>query len=195
MCKVGAARYLSRTANGASSAPSATAPWRTPFRRPSAPHFTDRGRQVVSMSGDGGFSMPMGDFLTLVQYGLPVKVVLFNNSSLGMVELEMSVSGLPAYGRRTRTPTSRPSRAWRARTGVRAEKPEQLTGALKDAFRHPGPARADGVTDPAAPSIPPKIRAGTVTGFARSASRIVGDGGVGPMIRMARSDLRNVPRP
>lgn len=60
--------------------------------------FTDRQRQVVAMSGDGGFSMLMGDFLTLVQYDLPVKVVVFNNSALGMVELEMMVGGLPAYG-------------------------------------------------------------------------------------------------
>ena len=73
--------------------------------------FTDRSRQVISMSGDGGFAMLMGDFLTLVQYDLPVKVVLFNNSSLGMVELEMLVAGCPPTGPATRTRTSRPSPA------------------------------------------------------------------------------------
>ena len=71
--------------------------------------FTDRDRQVVSMSGDGGFSMLMGDFLTLVQYDLPVKVVLFNNSSLGMVELEMLVAGLPSYGTTCAASTTAPS--------------------------------------------------------------------------------------
>ncbi len=98
--------------------------------------FTDRGRQVVSMSGDGGFSMLMGDFLTLVQYDLPVKVVLFNNSSLGMVELEMLVAGLPSYG----TANTNPDFAAVARAcgahGVRVERPKDLPGALKDAFRH-----------------------------------------------------------
>ena len=61
-------------------------------------------RQVVALCGDGGFSMLMGDFLTLLQYDLPVKVVLFDNSSLGMVELEMLVAGLPAHGTSYRNP-------------------------------------------------------------------------------------------
>ncbi len=139
--------------------------------------------------------MPRGDFLTLVQYGLPVKVVLSNNSSLGMLELEMSVSGLPSYGTTNKNPDFAAVARAAAAYGVRVGKPKQLTGAFKDAFRHPGPAPVEVVADPAALSIPPKTRAGTVTGFARSASRIVRDGGVGRMIRMARSDLRNAPRP
>ncbi len=142
--------------------------------------FIDRGRQVVSMSGDGGFSMLRGDFLTLVQYDLPLKVVLFSNSSLGMGEWEMSVSGLSSYGTTNRGPdfaaVARAARAY----GGRVEEPEQLTGALKGAFRHPGPALVDGVSDPAALSIPPKTRTGTVTGSARSASKIVWDGRGGP---------------
>ncbi|MFF8547704.1 pyruvate dehydrogenase [Streptomyces albidoflavus] len=155
----------------------------------------ERDRQVVAMAGDGGFSMLMGDFLTLVQLNLPVKVVLFNNSSLGMVELEMLVGGLPAFG----TTNHNPDFAAVARAcgayGVRVEKPKQLAGALKDAFKHDGPALVDVVTDPNALSIPPKIKAGMVTGFALSASKMVLDGGVGKMLQMARSNLRNIPRP
>lgn len=139
--------------------------------------------------------MPMGDFLTLVQYGLPVKVVLFNNSSLGMVELEMPVSGLPSYGTANKNPDFAAIARAAGAYGVRVEKPKQLTGALKDAFRHEGPALVDVVTDPDASSIPPKISAEMATGFALSASKIVLDGEVGRMIRMARSNLRNVPRP
>ncbi|MFE9393953.1 pyruvate dehydrogenase [Streptomyces flavidovirens] len=157
--------------------------------------FTDRDRQVIAMSGDGGFSMLMGDFLTLVQYDLPVKVVVFNNSSLGMVELEMLVDGLPSFGTANKNPDfAAVARACGA-YGVRVEKPKHLTGALKDAFKHKGPALVDVVTDPNALSIPPKIRAGMVSGFALSASKIVLDGGVGRMLQMARSNLRNVPRP
>ncbi|MEU7376945.1 pyruvate dehydrogenase [Streptomyces albidoflavus] len=155
----------------------------------------ERDRQVVAMAGDGGFSMLMGDFLTLVQLNLPVKVVLFNNSSLGMVELEMLVGGLPAFG----TTNHNPDFAAVARAcgayGVRVEKPKQLAGALKDAFKHDGPALVDVVTDPNALSIPPKIKAEMVTGFALSASKMVLDGGVGKMLQMARSNLRNIPRP
>ncbi|OEJ24433.1 pyruvate dehydrogenase [Streptomyces agglomeratus] len=157
--------------------------------------FTDRGRQVIAMSGDGGFSMLMGDFLTLVQYGLPVKVVVFNNSSLGMVELEMLVDGLPSFGTANKNPDfAAVARACGA-YGMRVEKPKHLAGALKDAFKHKGPALVDVVTDPNALSIPPKIRAEMVSGFALSASKIVLDGGVGRMLQMARSNLRNVPRP
>ncbi|MGA5003450.1 pyruvate dehydrogenase [Streptomyces koyangensis] len=155
----------------------------------------ERDRQVVAMAGDGGFSMLMGDFLTLVQLNLPVKVVLFNNSSLGMVELEMLVGGLPAFG----TTNQNPDFAAVARAcgayGVRVEKPKQLAGALKDAFKHDGPALVDVVTDPNALSIPPNIKAEMVTGFALSASKMVLDGGVGKMLQMARSNLRNIPRP
>ncbi|HCA85364.1 MAG TPA: ubiquinone-dependent pyruvate dehydrogenase [Streptomyces sp.] len=157
--------------------------------------FLDRRRQVVSMSGDGGFSMLMGDFLTLVQYELPVKVVLFNNSSLSMVELEMLVAGLPSHG----TGIGSTDYAAIARAagayGARVEKPKHLRGALRDAFKHNGPALVDIVTDANALSIPPKISAEMVTGFALSASKIVLDGGVGRMVQMARSNLRNVPRP
>lgn len=135
--------------------------------------FTGRDRQVVSMSGDGGFSMPRGDFLTLVQYHLPVKVVLFINSASGMVELEMSVSGLPAHGATYRDPGLAALARAAGAYGVRVVKPEQLTGASRPAFRHPGRARGGVVTDPAALSVPPKKRVETVAGCVRSASKIV----------------------
>jgi pyruvate dehydrogenase (quinone) len=195
MCNVWAARYL--TPNGRRRVIGSFSHGSMANALPMAigAQFTDRRRQVVSMSGDGGFSMLMGDFLTLVQYDLPVKVVVFNNSSLSMVELEMLVAGLPSYG----TDNHNPDFAAVARAcgafGVRVEKPKELAGALKDAFRHKGPALVDVVTDPNALSIPPKIRAEMVTGFALSASKMVLDGGVGRMLQMARSNLRNVPRP
>ncbi|MBH5337570.1 pyruvate dehydrogenase [Streptomyces pactum] len=157
--------------------------------------FLDRRRQVVAMAGDGGFTMLMGDFLTLVQYDLPVKIVLFDNSSLGMVELEMMVSGLPAHGTGNHNPDFAAIAEAAGAMGVRVEKPKQLRPALRAAFKHKGPALVDVVTDPNALSIPPKIKAEMITGFALSASKIVLDGGVGRMLQMARSNLRNVPRP
>ncbi|MCX5150292.1 pyruvate dehydrogenase [Streptomyces sp. NBC_00320] len=195
MCNVWAARYLSPNGKRRIIGSFSHGSMANALPQAIGAQFTDRGRQVVSMSGDGGFSMLMGDFLTLVQYDLPVKVVLFNNSSLGMVELEMLVSGLPSYGTTNHNPDFAAIARAAGAFGVRVEKPKQLTGALKEAFRHKGPALVDVVTDPNALSIPPRISAEMVTGFALSASKIVLDGGVGRMIQMARSNLRNVPRP
>ncbi|MFI0776950.1 pyruvate dehydrogenase [Streptomyces sp. NPDC021212] len=195
MCNVWAARYL--TPNGRRRVIGSFTHGSMANALPQAigAQFLDRRRQVVSMSGDGGFTMLMGDFLTLVQYDLPVKIILFNNSSLGMVELEMLVSGLPAYG----TGNHNPNFAQLARAagayGERVEKPKHLRAALRGALHHKGPALVDIVTDPNALSIPPRIRAEMVTGFALSASKMVLDGGVGRMVQMARSNLRNVPRP
>ncbi|MFB7453683.1 pyruvate dehydrogenase [Streptomyces sp. NPDC057027] len=195
MCNVWAARYLSPNGRRRIIGSFSHGSMANALPQAIGAQFTDRNRQVVSLSGDGGFSMLMGDFLTLVQYDLPVKVVLFDNSSLGMVELEMLVAGLPSYGTTNKNPDFAAIARAAGAYGVRVEKPKQLAGALKDAFRHKGPALVDVVTDPNALSIPPKISAEMVTGFALSASKIVLDGGVGRMLQMARSNLRNVPRP
>ncbi|WP_030323103.1 pyruvate dehydrogenase [Streptomyces flavochromogenes] len=194
MCNVWAARYLSPNGRRRIIGSFSHGSMANALPQAIGAQFTDRNRQVVSLSGDGGFSMLMGDFLTLVQYDLPVKVIVFNNSSLGMVELEMLVSGLPSYGTTNKNPDFAAIARAAGAYGVRVEKPKHLTSALKDAFKHKGPALVDVVTDPNALSIPPKISADMVTGFALSASKIVLDGGVGRMLQMARSNLRNVPR-
>ncbi|MFC9701744.1 pyruvate dehydrogenase [Streptomyces sp. NPDC056943] len=195
MCNVWAARYLSPNGRRRIIGSFSHGSMANALPQAIGAQFTDLGRQVVSLSGDGGFSMLMGDFLTLVQYDLPVKVIVFNNSSLSMVELEMLVAGLPSYGTTNKNPDFAAIARAAGAYGVRVEKPKQLTSALKDAFKHKGPALVDVVTDPNALSIPPRISSEMVTGFALSASKIVLDGGVGRMLQMARSNLRNVPRP
>ncbi|MGD3111582.1 pyruvate dehydrogenase [Streptomyces sp. YGL11-2] len=194
MCNVWAARYLSPNGRRRVIGSFTHGSMANALPQAIGAQFPERGRQVVSMSGDGGFTMLMGDFLTLVQYDLPVKVVLFNNSSLGMVELEMMVSGLPSYGTTNRNPDFAAIARAAGAHGERVEKPGQLRGALRDAFRHRGPALVDVVTDPNALSIPPKISAEMVSGFALSAGKMVLAGGVGRMVQLARSNLRNIPR-
>ncbi|MEU4199985.1 pyruvate dehydrogenase [Streptomyces sp. NPDC045470] len=195
MCNVWAARYISPNGRRRVIGSFTHGSMANALPQAIGAQFTDRRRQVVSMSGDGGFSMLMGDFLTLVQHDLPVKVVLFNNSSLGMVELEMMVAGLPAYGTDNHNPDFAAIARAAGAHGVRVEKPKELRGALRDAFKHKGPALVDIVTDPNALSMPPKISKDMVQGFALSAGKIVLDGGVGRMLQMARSNLRNIPRP
>lgn len=195
MCCVWAARYL--TPNGRRRILGSFVHGSMANALPQAigAQFLDRTRQVVSLSGDGGFSMLMGDFLTLVQYGLPVKVVVFNNSSLGMVDLEMMVDGLPPYGTGyPHTDFAAIATAAGAR-GIRVEKPSEVRDALRAAFAHAGPALVDVVTDPDALAIPPKITSEQLTGFALSASRTVLTGGVGRMVHLARANIRNMPRP
>ncbi|MET8725146.1 pyruvate dehydrogenase [Streptomyces misionensis] len=195
MCCVWAARYL--TPNGRRRVLGSFVHGSMANALPQAigAQFLDRSRQVVSLSGDGGFSMLMGDFLTLVQYGLPVKVVVFNNSSLGMVDLEMMVDGLPPHGTGyPHTDFAAIATAAGAR-GIRVEKPARVREALREAFAHDGPALVDVVTDPNALALPPRITTEQVTGFALSAGRTVLTGGVGRMIDLARANLRNVPRP
>jgi pyruvate dehydrogenase (quinone) len=195
MCNVWAARYL--TPNGRRRVIGSFSHGSMANALPQAigAQLVDRDRQVVTLSGDGGFSMLMGDFLSLVQHDLPVKVVVFNNSSLGMVDLEMMVAGVPPYG--TRYPDTDYAAIARAAGahGLRVEDPRELRGALREAFAHPGPALVDAVTDPNAVSIPPKVTSEQLTGFALAASKMVLSGGVGRMITMARSNLRNLPRP
>lgn len=195
MCNVWAARYI--TPNGRRRVIGSFTHGSMANALPQAlgAQFADPRRQVVAMAGDGGFSMLMGDFLTLVQYNLPVKVVLFDNSSLGMVDLEMMVDGLAPHGT-TLPPTDYAAIARAAGAhGVRVEKPAHLRDALRKAFRHDGPALVDVITDPNALSMPPKITREQVSGFALSAGRTVLAGGVGSMVRLARSNLRNIPRP
>lgn len=153
------------------------------------------GRQVVAMAGDGGLSMLLGELITAKNYNLPVKVVVFNNSSLGMVKLEMLVNGLPAFG------TESPSTDYAAIANaigipaVRVENPHDVAGALRGLLDRPGPALIDVVTDPRALSLPPNITADQVAGFAVAMSKEVLGNGLGEAVSMARSNLRNIPRP
>jgi pyruvate dehydrogenase (quinone) len=152
-------------------------------------------KHVVAIAGDGGLSMLLGELITLVHYQLPVKIVLFDNATLGMVRLEMLVDGLPSYG------TDSPSidyAAVAAAVGipaVRVEDPTQIRSALRAAFAHDGPALVDLVTDPRALSLPPKITRKQVAGFTAAMSKEILGGGMGEVMAMARSNLRNVPRP
>ncbi|WIX76383.1 pyruvate dehydrogenase [Amycolatopsis carbonis] len=155
--------------------------------------FAQPGRQVVSLSGDGGLAMLMGDLLTLPTYDIPVKVVVFNNATLGMVKLEMLVDGLPDFGT-DHTPVNFAAIAQACGIhATRVEDPRDVREALAKAFVHPGPAVVELVTDPNALSIPPHITGAQVRGFALGASKTVLNGGVGKMIELARTNLRNAP--
>ncbi|WP_440103871.1 pyruvate dehydrogenase [Streptosporangium sp. H16] len=157
--------------------------------------FTDRRRQVVSLSGDGGLGMLLGELLTVRLHDLPVKTVVFNNSSLGMVKLEMMVDGMPDFGT-DHAPVDYAAIAAAAGIGsLRVEDPADVREALATAFATPGPFLLDVVTDPDVLAMPPNISRAQVKGFALAAGKIVLNGGVGRMIEMAKANLRSIPRP
>ncbi|QOR70705.1 pyruvate dehydrogenase [Ruania alkalisoli] len=151
-------------------------------------------RQVIAVSGDGGLSMLLGDLLTAVMYELPITVVVFNNSTLGMVKLEMLVDKLPDFGVDVPEVDYAAIGAAMGLQTQRVEDPVELESAFETALAHRGPSLVDVVTDPNALSIPPKITKGQVFGFATALSKIVLNGGAGEAVSMARSNLRNIPR-
>ncbi|HEX6498652.1 MAG TPA: thiamine pyrophosphate-dependent enzyme [Micromonosporaceae bacterium] len=118
------------------------------------------GRQVIAYQGDGGFAMLMAEFNTAARYGLPIKVVINNNNSLGQILWEQMVLGYPEHGVRFGDPC--PDYAAWARAaggyGVHVDKPGDLAGALRDAFAHSGPALVDVAVDPTEPPMPGKVK-------------------------------------
>ena len=151
-------------------------------------------RPVIAMCGDGGLSMLMGDLITIKNYNLPVKVVVFNNSSLGMVKLEMLVAGLPDFATDSQAVDYAAVGKALGIRSVRVEDPTKLESVFTTEMERPGPCVIDVVTDPNALSMPPKITLGQMQGFATAMSKQVLGGGLGEVMSMARSNLRNIPK-
>jgi pyruvate dehydrogenase (quinone) len=133
----------------------------------------DRSRQVIALAGDGGLAMLFGELLTLVQNKLPVKVVVFNNSALSFVELEMKAVGIVNFGTELHNPDFGAVARALGIFGVRVEKPGELESALADALAHDGPAVVDVVTARQELSIPPAITAEQAKGFTLYAVRTI----------------------
>ncbi|PWV46603.1 ubiquinone-dependent pyruvate dehydrogenase [Chitinophaga sp. S165] len=138
--------------------------------------LTYPGRQVISLSGDGGFAMMMGDILTIAQYNLPVKIIVFNNSSLGFVAMEMKVAGLPPFGTDLKNPDFARMAEAIGIKGIRLEDPTNVDTALEKAFAHDGPVLIDAVVNPSVLVMPPKIEFSQAKGFGMYALKQVFNG-------------------
>ena len=147
------------------------------------------GRQVITLSGDGGFTMLMGDLITLTQMKLPVKVVIFNNGVLGFVALEMKAAGFVD----TNVDLQNPDFAAMARAmglfGRRVEDPGELPTAMKELLDHPGPGLLDVVTAKQELSMPPTITAEEVKGFSLWVLRAVMNGRGDEVLDLAKTNL------
>jgi pyruvate dehydrogenase (quinone) len=131
------------------------------------------GRQVIALAGDGGLTMLFGELLTLVQNRLPVKVIVFNNSSLNFVELEMKAAGVVNFGTELKNPDFGAVAQAIGLFGRRVEHPADLEQAMAEALAHDGPALVDVVVARQELSIPPAISAEQAKGFTLYAIRTI----------------------
>jgi len=154
--------------------------------------FCYPGRQVVAMSGDGGLAMLMGDMLTMMQYNLPIKLIVFNNSVLGMVKLEMEVAGLPDYQTDLKNPNFAKVAEAMGMMGVRIENPADVSSGLKRALEQSGPALIDVVTDANAVSLPSHIEAEQVVGFGLTMGKLVLAGHIDEVVDTIEANIRHV---
>jgi pyruvate dehydrogenase (quinone) len=146
-------------------------------------------RQVFCLSGDGGFSMLMGDFLSLRQLKLPVKIVVFNNGALSFVELEMKAAGILTHGTSLiDTDFSKLAEA-AGILGLRAEKPEQVKPMLNQAIKHDGPALMDVVVNRQELLIPPSINLEQIKGFTLYMIKAVLNGRGDEIVDLAKTNL------
>jgi pyruvate dehydrogenase (quinone) len=147
------------------------------------------GRQVVALSGDGGFTMLMGDFLSLVQLGLPVKVVVFNNGALGFIELEQKSTGFLPFGTEFKNPNFAAMAEAVGVRGIRLEDPADVDEGIAAALAHKGPVLVDAVVNRTELAMPPSITAEMAKGFTLYMVKAVISGRVDEVVDLARTNL------
>src|SRR5580704_3021354 len=147
------------------------------------------GRQVVSFSGDGGFAMLMGDFLTLAQRSLPVKIVVFNNSALGFIEIEQKSSGFIDTGTELVNPNFAAMAEAVGIRGIRLEDPGEVEDGIAAAFAHDGPVLVDAVVNRTELAMPPSITVEMAKGFTLYMVKAILSGKGDEVIDLARTNL------
>ncbi|MFP5345849.1 MAG: ubiquinone-dependent pyruvate dehydrogenase [Actinomycetes bacterium] len=150
------------------------------------------GRQVIALSGDGGLAMLLGELMTVTQNRLPVKIVVFNNSSLNFVELEMKAAGFVNYGTDLENPNFAAVAEAMGIKGVRVERSSELRDGLAKALSHDGPALVDVLTEREELTIPPKVTAEQVKGFTLYAIRTVLSGRGDELLDLASANYRQL---
>jgi pyruvate dehydrogenase (quinone) len=148
------------------------------------------GRQIISLSGDGGFAMLMGDFLSLTQLGLPVKIVVFNNGALGFIELEQKSSGFLDTGTDFKNPNFAAMAEAVGVRGIRLERPQDVESGLAAALAHKGPVLVDAVVNRMELAMPPKVNLEMAKGFSAYMLKAVLDGRGTDLVELALTNVR-----
>jgi pyruvate dehydrogenase (quinone) len=147
------------------------------------------GRQVVALSGDGGFTMLMGDFLSLVQLGLPIKVVVLNNGALGFIELEQKSTGFLPFGTEFKNPNFAAMAEAVGIRGIRLEDPGEVKAGIAAALTHNGPVLVDAVVNRTELAMPPAVTLEMAKGFTLYMVKAVMSGRGDELIDLARTNL------
>jgi len=147
------------------------------------------GRQVISLSGDGGLAMLMGDLLTLRQLRAPVKVIVFRNDSLAFVELEMKAAGFLEFATDLNNPSFAKMAEATGLLGLTAETPDQVKPMIEQALRHDGPALVEALVSRQELSIPPTITAAEAKGFSLFLLKAVLSGRGDEIVDLAKVNL------
>jgi pyruvate dehydrogenase (quinone) len=150
------------------------------------------GRQVIALCGDGGLSMLLGDLATITQYKLPIKIIVFNNRSLGMVKLEMEVAGLPDWQTDMYDPDFALVAQAMGMKGITVREPDDVKQALKEAFMFKGPALVNIMTDPNALAMPSKIEFEQVKGMALSMTKLILNGRMDEVLDTVKSNYKHL---
>jgi pyruvate dehydrogenase (quinone) len=146
-------------------------------------------RQVISLSGDGGFTMMMGEFVTLLQTGLPLKIVVLNNGTLGFVELEMKASGFLDTNCDLKNPNFAAMAEAMGIKGIRVERPQDLRPAVEKMLQYKGPALLDVVSARQELVMPPATTLDEAHKFGLFMLKAVLDGRAGQLIDLAKVNL------
>jgi pyruvate dehydrogenase (quinone) len=146
-------------------------------------------RQVVTLSGDGGIAMMLGDLLTLRQQKLPIKVVVFNNGALAFVELEMKAAGIVNYATDLDNPSFAQVAAAIGMHSVRVEQPSELESALRTAFAVPGPALVEVMVNRQELSMPPHISIDQMKGFSLYMAKSILSGRGDQIVDLAKTNV------
>ena len=149
-------------------------------------------RQVIALCGDGGLSMLLGDLATITQYNLPIKIIVFNNRSLGMVKLEMEVAGLPDWQTDMHNPDFAMVAQAMGMKGITVKDPDDVKQALREALSFKGPALVNVMTDPNALAMPPKIEFEQVKGMALSMTKLMLNGRMDEVLDTVKANYKHL---
>lgn len=154
--------------------------------------FARPKQQIIAMCGDGGLSMMMGDLATVVQYKLPIKVIVFDNRSLGMVKLEMQVGGLPDWQTDMYNPDFAKVGEAMGMASFTVHNPEEVETTIAQALAVDGPALVHVFTNPNSLAMPPKVDFEQIKGYAESMGKLMLSGKTNEVFDIIKSNIKHI---